>query len=88
MYALVNLLAAIAFAWDKYVAGSNRRRVPERSLLLLAFIGPFGAFAAMLLVRHKTRKLKFWLVPVFLALHVAVILYLLSRFAGMSWIGF
>jgi len=84
LYAGLNLLAAGAFAYDKYVAGTGRRRVPERTLLLLAFAGPFGAFGSMVLIRHKTRKLRFWLVKVFLTLHIAGIVYLLFRFSGMA----
>jgi len=49
----------------------------EGFLLVLAFLGPFGAFLSMQVFRHKTRKLRFLLVPVFLVLHGAAILYLL-----------
>jgi uncharacterized membrane protein YsdA (DUF1294 family) len=39
--------------------------------------GPFGAFAGMRLFHHKTRKNKFLLVPAFLVIHFAIILYML-----------
>ena len=44
-------------------------------LLALAFFGPFGALAAMKLFHHKTRKMKFYLVPLFTAFHLSIILY-------------
>jgi uncharacterized membrane protein YsdA (DUF1294 family) len=77
LYLCVNIVAACAFAWDKRISKMNLRRTSENTLLLLAFLGPFGAFGAMRLVRHKTQKIKFLLVPLFLALHLVVLGYLL-----------
>ena len=51
----------------------------ERRLLSLSFLGPFGAFAAMRLFRHKTRKRKFLMVPAFLVLHLIIIVYVFYR---------
>jgi uncharacterized membrane protein YsdA (DUF1294 family) len=55
----------------------GRRRTRERTLLAAALVGPFGALAAMRLFRHKTRKPKFFLVPIFLALHLVVVVLLI-----------
>jgi uncharacterized membrane protein YsdA (DUF1294 family) len=74
--AIVNGSAFLLFASDKRRAHLNRWRIPEKALLISAFFGPFGAFAAMQLFRHKTRKAKFRLVPAFLLLQTAVIMYL------------
>ncbi len=76
LYLCVNLIAAWSFAWDKHSAKKNRWRTSESTLLVLSFLGPFGAFGAMRLFRHKTLKTKFSLVPFFLAIHIAVIAYL------------
>ena len=76
IYAAFNAGAFFVFAHDKSKAERGRWRTPETMLLLVAFIGPFGAYAAMRVFRHKTRKLKFYLVPVFMALHVIGILIL------------
>jgi uncharacterized membrane protein YsdA (DUF1294 family) len=82
VYTLINGLVFFFYAHDKNKAKKNTWRTPENHLLILALIGPFGAFAAMLLLRHKTRKLKFRLVPVFAIIHIAlligVLLYLMN----------
>jgi uncharacterized membrane protein YsdA (DUF1294 family) len=55
--ALVNAVTFLTFAWDKYCAENGMWRVPERTLLTLAFVGGTpGAMAGQRLLRHKTRK--------------------------------
>lgn len=71
-YALLNLVAAAMYVADKGRAIKGEWRVPESTLLAAALVGPFGAAAAMSAAHHKTRKPKFKLVYVFLALHVAL----------------
>jgi uncharacterized membrane protein YsdA (DUF1294 family) len=73
---IVNLIALSIFGIDKYRSKKGGWRIPESRLLLVAFFGPFGAYAGMLLFRHKTRKIKFLLVPTFLVLQVALMTYL------------
>jgi len=80
LYLCVNLIAACAFAGDKRKAKNNSWRMSESTLLVLAFLGPFGAFIAMRIFRHKTRKMKFWLVPLFLGIHLALLTYLIITF--------
>jgi uncharacterized membrane protein YsdA (DUF1294 family) len=63
----VNVVTLLTYGYDKWIAGSNRTRVPERVLLLLAFVGgTIGALLGMYLFHHKTVKssfqLRFWLV--------------------------
>jgi uncharacterized membrane protein YsdA (DUF1294 family) len=53
----VNAVAFLAFAIDKLFAEQHRRRIPERTLLMLAAIGgASGGLAGQQLLRHKTRK--------------------------------
>jgi len=76
-YILVNAVSFAAFRRDKKLAGRAAWRTPERRLLLLAFFGPLGALAAMRIFRHKTQKAKFRLVPLFLCLHIGIVVLLL-----------
>lgn len=74
----VNLGVLVLFAADKRRARLRQFRIPERTLLLAALIGPAGALAGMRLVRHKTRKPLFAVaVPLFAAVHAAIIIALL-----------
>jgi uncharacterized membrane protein YsdA (DUF1294 family) len=71
----VNSVALAVFGLDKLNSKKGVWRIPESRLLLIAFFGPFGAYAGMLLFRHKTRKIKFLLVPVFLFIQGFLIAY-------------
>lgn len=54
---IVNAWTMLRFNMDKRYAHDGLRRVPERDLLALAFIGGSpGALLARRLFRHKTRK--------------------------------
>lgn len=57
---VVNFLAFAAFGIDKALAEAGERRIPEATLLNLAFFGgTLGAYAGRSLFRHKTRKQPF-----------------------------
>jgi uncharacterized membrane protein YsdA (DUF1294 family) len=71
----VNLTVFIFFVVDKGAARKNSRRISERTLLILALFGPFGAYLAMKICHHKTRKIVFYLVPVFLFFQLVVMAY-------------
>ena len=77
IYLVLNIIAFLAFVWDKHKAINKEWRTPEATLLTFAFFGPFGATAGMLAVRQK---IKFKLVYIFLVIHIIVIAYLI--FAG------
>jgi len=71
----LNLLAFFAFGIDKRRARLQRRRTPESTLLLLAVLGGApGAWLAVRVFRHKTRKFAF-LLPLLLASLVAATLW-------------
>ncbi|MGA2104661.1 DUF1294 domain-containing protein [Methanoregula sp.] len=75
-YILVNIIVFTLYAYDKHTARTDGWRLSERLLIAAALCGPFGAFAAMHIFHHKTRKSKFYLVPVFLIIHFSGIVYL------------
>ena len=83
LYALANIAVFCLYAYDKHAARTDWWRIPERILIVAALFGPFGAYGAMLLFRHKTQKIKFWLVPFFLVLHIAGIIYITARLLHM-----
>lgn len=74
----LNAVAFGTFALDKHRAQTNAWRTSETSLLIFAALGPFGALAAMKILRHKTRHAKFLLVPVFAILHILLAIYLFT----------
>jgi uncharacterized membrane protein YsdA (DUF1294 family) len=72
---IVNTFTLAVFGVDKLKSKRRNWRIPESRLLLAAFFGPFGAWTGMLLFNHKTRKIKFLIVPIFLFLQVIVLAY-------------
>ena len=54
---IINVITSVVFVIDKRAAELGRRRIFERDLLTLAFIGGTpGALIAQQMLRHKTRK--------------------------------
>ncbi len=74
-YAVVNAAAFVMFGLDKAKARAHMWRIRERTLLFAGAIGGAGgALAGMLAFHHKVRRPKFlFLVPLFLAIHLAII---------------
>jgi uncharacterized membrane protein YsdA (DUF1294 family) len=82
----ISAVAFLVYGYDKLIAGTDRMRVPERVLLLLAFIGGTpGALAGMQIFRHKTGKQtfqqQFWLL-VLVQIIVGVLYLVLSQRIG------
>lgn len=77
-YAVINTVSFLMFASDKKRAVRKKWRIPERTLLAGAALGGgAGALAAMLICRHKTRKMRFiLLVPFFILLHLMVLAFI------------
>lgn len=77
----VNAVTLLAYGYDKGIAGGNRTRIPEAVLLGLALIGgTLGAFAGILLFRHKTSK------PAFLVPFALIVVLQLALFG--AWLTF
>lgn len=64
-FLIINTLAFILIAYDKYLAKNQKRRISEKTLLSFVLIGgTIGSGLAMLTFRHKIAKTsylwKFW----------------------------
>lgn len=84
LYVVMGLVTFVAFGLDKKRAKEDgRRRVPERTLLLLSlFFGVVGGVVGMRVFRHKTRKASFFLPMIACALlHAAALGYAIARLA-------
>lgn len=93
-FAAMTLLGFGIMGTDKQIARRNgkltaagkrtKRRVPERTLFLIAALGgSVGVLAGMYVFRHKTRHLSFVLgVPAILAAQLLLIWLAASRLAG------
>ena len=79
-YIVVNIIAFAMYGADKYFAKKDMWRISEKALLGIAAIGgAFGAFLGMETFRHKTKHKKFTLlVPVLMAVHLGLLVYLLG----------
>lgn len=75
---ILNIVTFAVYGIDKVKAKKGAWRIPEKSLLLLAFVGgSLGAVAGMRFWRHKTLHPQFkWGVPLILLFHLALIAYL------------
>lgn len=75
LVAAASTAAVVAYAVDKRRAGTDARRIPERTLHLLALAGGWpGAIYAQQRFRHKTQKVRFRVVFwCTVALHVAAV---------------
>ena len=75
IYAGINLLVWILYGIDKYKAIKKYYRISEKRLIIMSALGPIGGLIGMFLFRHKTRKPLFRiLVPLFLLIHIAILI--------------
>ncbi len=84
--ASINVIAFLAFGWDKRQAEHHGARIAERTLIGLAlFGGALGALLGQQLFRHKTKKQPFrtllWLAAVINIL-AAVVVFRFDWIAG------
>lgn len=76
---VINLVTFLVFGWDKFKAKykekhENARRVPEKTLFILALLGgSVGALLGMRVWRHKTLHKTFRFgIPAILALQIVI----------------
>ncbi len=62
---VINILALLFYGIDKFLAYKHYYRISEKILYLFGILGgSLGALFGMLLFRHKTKKIKFYLVNI------------------------
>ena len=81
--AALSLVSFFVYGWDKRRARQDGRRVPEKTLHLLAVLGGWpGALAGQSTFRHKTKKftfrIVFWLCVILHLAAVGLTVYLLQ----------
>ncbi len=78
---LINLITVIVTIYDKLCAVKRRWRVKESTLLILSALGgSISMYITMLLIRHKTRHIKFMLgIPLILIVQL-IIAFLIWRY--------
>lgn len=80
--AVINIIAFFMYGLDKGKAKRGAWRIPEATLLGIAFFGgALGAFLGMKVFRHKTKHVQFFIgVPVMLVLQIALAAFLVYKF--------
>ncbi len=80
VYAGMSVATFVAYGFDKSAARKGRRRVPTKTLHLLALLGGWpGALLAMPVFRHKRQTTSFVIMLRLIVLaHVAAMLLLLA----------
>ena len=79
--AVMSLIAFAAFGIDKYKAKTNRWRISEKTLFLLALLGGgVGAYLGMKVFHHKTRHKQFAIgLPLIMIVQLALIAFLVRK---------
>ena len=75
---VVQFTGYAAFYTDKRKAIHGKRRISEKSLLWICFVAPVGSIIAMILLRHKNKKITFLvkaLVPIIMSIAFHIIIF-------------
>lgn len=77
----ISIVAVVMTIYDKLVAIHHKWRISEFSLLLVSALGgSIAMLVTMLVIRHKTRKLKFMLgIPLVILLQSALLLFVMVK---------
>ena len=78
-YVIINIIAFFMYGNDKKRAKKDEWRIPESTLIGVAFMGGgIGSYLGMKICRHKTKHWKFKIcVPLSIILHVVAIIALI-----------
>ena len=81
-FAVISLITSIVTIYDKKATKKwTKRRVPEKVLFLLAFLGGSVAeYLTMLKIRHKTKHKRFMIgLPIIILLQVVILWLILIQ---------
>lgn len=83
---VTSALAFVLFGWDKLLAKTHRRRIPEAALLGCALMGgSAGGLLGMAVFHHKTCKPLFrFALPLGLCAQAALLVWAALRGAGLN----
>lgn len=81
MSCAVSLISIFVTVFDKVRARNGGWRVPESVLMILAALGGSAAmYLTMLLIRHKTKHIKFMLgIPIIMVFQAIFLIWMNSR---------
>jgi len=70
--AVISVLSIVVTVYDKIISKKGGYRIPEQTLLMLSAIGgSFAMLITMVLIRHKTKHIKFMAgIPLIIALQI------------------
>lgn len=74
---IINILAVVFTVSDKLRAIKHKRRISEFTLITIAALGGSVAMLiTMLIIRHKTRHLKFMLgIPIIILIQLVIVFF-------------
>lgn len=80
---IINFISLLIYGIDKWLAKKNKYRVSERILFILSFFGgALGALLGMLLFRHKTKKIYFYIWNIIMLVIWGYIIYRYMKVGG------
>ena len=79
-FTVISVTALVITIVDKYKAVHHKWRISEAALLIVAALGGGAAmYTTMLIIRHKTRKLKFMLgIPLIIVVELIIFLWMVN----------
>lgn len=85
-FLILNGMAFVLMAYDKYLAKNQKQRISERALLSCVFLGgTIGSGLAMLIFTHKTSKTSYLLKYFGIVLIQIALLYLIYHFNFLQY---
>lgn len=79
----ISLVAIVITVYDKIISKKkSKRRVPEATLLMISALGgSLAMYLTMLIIRHKTKHMKFMIgIPAIMIWQIALAVLLILQF--------